>query len=214
MKIRTLIADDHTLVCECLCAVLEKFPEIELVGRTADGGELVPMTCELRPDLVIMDIGMRELSGVDIVRRIIASSPGTKVLLLSTHADRKFVSDALKAGACGLLLKSCTGEEMMTAIRTVVRDGTYLSADLHGHELSEAHSLGAARAHDAVLTPREEEVLLLLARGKSSKAIAEHLGISSKTVETHRMHVMKKLKLTSIAGLTKYALRERLLPLE
>lgn len=214
MTIRIMLADDHTLIRECLFALLAKVSGFELAGEAATGSDAVQLAQELRPDVVVMDLAMNDMGGIDATRLIAARLPQVKVLILSMHADRRFVAEAFNAGAVGFALKGSSSDELVAAIRAVAAGETYLSPGLQGTDGAAMHGVGACRAQHAVLTPREEEVLVLLAQGKSSRMIAEILRISSKTVETHRMHLMKKLKVTSIAALTKYAIRQGLLGLD
>ena len=212
MKIRIILADDHTLIRECLRVLLEKCPDIELVAEAANGTDAVRLALELRPDLVLMDIGMKGLNGIEATRRIVSACPGIKILILSMHGDRRFLAEALNAGAGGFLLKNCVSKEILSAVRAVMDNGSYLSPELQamaGRERRDADWL-----MKTVLTPREHEILLLLAQGETSKEIAVLLQISAKTVETHRAHIMKKLEINSIAALTKYAIREGFLLLD
>lgn len=213
-KMRTILADDHTLIRECLSAILERSPQLQVIAEAASGSEAVRLSHELQPDLVIMDIGMKEVNGIEATRCIVSGSPDTKVLILSMHADRRYVSEALDAGACGFLLKSCTTEEIFAAINMVAANDTYVCDEMRGMVERDAEKRGSDQRQEDVLTSREREVLVLLAQGKSTRGIADLLQISPKTVETHRTHVMKKLKLTNIASLTKYSIRRGLLSLD
>ncbi|GFO64625.1 DNA-binding response regulator [Geomonas paludis] len=207
---KILLADDHTLIRECLIAMIEKAPGLEVVAQAGSGMEAVRLTYELKPDLVLMDLVMPDGNGIEASRCILSAFPDTKVLMLSMYGDARSVRQALEAGGKGFLVKSCPSEEILEAVRVVSDNGFYLSSHLQGvleHELHPA-------AGKLPLTSREEEVLVLMAQGKTSREIAAQLQISPKTVETHRMHLMKKLNLTNIASLTKFAIREGLLPLE
>ncbi|QWV98497.1 response regulator transcription factor [Geomonas nitrogeniifigens] len=207
---KILLADDHTLIRECLIAMLEKSPELEVVAQAASGMEAVRLTYDLQPDIVLMDLVMPDGNGIEASRCILSAFPEMKVLILSMYGDARSVRQALDAGARGFLVKSSPSDEIIEAIRIVSDNGFYLSSHVQGvleHELASA-------AGRLPLTSREEEVLVLMAQGRNSREIAALLQISPKTVETHRMHLMKKLNLTSIAGLTKYAIREGLLPLD
>ncbi|MBJ6750600.1 response regulator [Geomonas anaerohicana] len=207
---KILLADDHTLIRECLIAMLEKAPGLEVVAQAASGMEAVRLAYELQPDLVLMDLVMPDGNGIEASRCILSAFPDIKVLMLSMYGDARSVRQALDAGAKGFLVKSCPSEEIVDAVRIVSDNGFYLSSHLQGvleHELQ-------AAAGKLPLTSREEEVLVLMAQGKTSREIAAQLQISPKTVETHRMHLMKKLNLTNIASLTKFAIREGLLPLD
>lgn len=212
MNIRTLIADDHQIVREGFRRMLDQEPGIEVIGEAGTGTKTVEMVRELTPDVVVMDISMPGLNGVDATARIKREVPSTKVLCLSMHTDRRFVMAVIRAGASGYILKDCCGEELCRAIRAVARNDFYLSPQIAHFVVDE--SLGGkdnkgASAY-AVLTPRERQVVQLLAEGKNAKAIALALGISVKTVEAHRHNVMQKLKIHSLAELTKYAIKEGL----
>ncbi|MBJ6800055.1 response regulator [Geomonas propionica] len=207
---KILLADDHTLIRECLIAMIEKAPGLEVVAQAASGMEAVRLTYEKQPDVILMDLMMPDGNGIEASRCILSAFPDMKVLMLSMYGDARSVRQALDAGAKGYLVKSCPSDEILEAVRIVSDNGFYLSSQLQGvleHELPTA-------AGKLPLTAREEEVLVLMAQGKTSREIAAHLQISPKTVETHRMHLMKKLNLTNIASLTKFAIREGLLPLD
>jgi len=182
------------------------------VGEAADGRTAIQCVQELNPDVVVMDITMPDMNGMAATRQIIRERSRAKVLILSMHADRRFVAETLGAGAAGYLLKDGAFEELVLAIRTVVAGKTYLSPDIAGLMVDEyKQRLSSAKpAVVPVLSAREREVLQLLAEGQSTKQIAAELGVSVKTIETHRQQIMTKLNLDSIAELTKYAVREGL----
>ena len=216
MSIRILLADDHKIIREGLRALLQQQPDIEVIAEAEDGRKAVQLAVELKPDVAILDIGMPNLNGIEATRKMIQDVPGIKVVGLSMHSDRRFVSEMFKAGASGYLLKDCALEELARAIRAVVENRMYLSPGIAGividdyvHHLSSADGIPAA-----MLSSREREVLQLLAEGKSSKQIALRLNVSVKTVETHRLNIMRKLDVYSVAELTKYAVREGLTSLE
>lgn len=216
MSIRVLLSDDHRIVREGIRTLLEKEPDIEVVGEAEDGRSTVELAKKLKPQVVVMDITMPDLNGMDATRKIIEELPGVKVLALSMHTDQRFVERMLKAGATGYLTKDCASKELTRAIRTVVRNETYLSpsiADIvrrdYLHQVKKADTSGLS-----ALTARERETLQLLAEGKTTAEIAVHLGVSVKTIETYRQHIMQKLNLHSLAALTKYAIREGLTSLE
>ena len=212
MGIRILLADDHRIVLEGLKKLLEQEPDMEVVGESGNGLLAIDASRELRPDIVIMDIGMPDLNGIEATRQIVRDCRGTKVIGLSMHSAEKYVKQMLKAGAWGYLLKDCAGDELVTAVRTVAGGRKYLSPavanvvlDSYAHEPMEQG--GSAFA---VLTQREREVLQLLAEGRTTKQIGRSLHISPKTVEAHRLRVMGKLNMNSVAKLTKYAVMEGL----
>jgi DNA-binding NarL/FixJ family response regulator len=216
MRIRILLADDHKVLRAGLRSLIEKESGFEIVGEAADGREAVRKDKELSPDLVIMDIGMPELNGIEATRQIRGSRKSARVLILSMQADRQFVVRAFSAGACGYLLKDCAFEELIQAIRVVMGGKPYVSPSISGVVIEDyVKQFHAAPAADfPELTDREREVLQLVAEGGSTKEIADHLKVSVKTVETHRQQIMKKLHLNSVAALTKYAIREGLTSLQ
>jgi DNA-binding NarL/FixJ family response regulator len=216
MSIRILLVDDHKIVREGLRSLLEKQPDMKVIAEAGDGRTAVQLTKELLPDVVVMDIAMPDLNGIEAAGRITAEAPGVKVVALSMHAERRFVVRILRAGASGYLVKDCAFEELVRAVRAVIAGQTYLSPDIASivvkdyiSRLSETNS-----AFFPLLTVREREVLQLLAEGRSTKGIASSLQVSVKTIETHTRHIMEKLNIRSIAELTKYAIREGLTSLE
>jgi DNA-binding NarL/FixJ family response regulator len=214
--IRVLISDDHKIVRDGIKTLIEKEADIEVIAEAENGSETIRLAKKLRPGVVIMDVMMPEMNGMDATRKIIKEIPGVRVIGLSMHSERRYILGMLEAGASGYLLKDCTFEELATAIRHVAAGNTYLSpriADLvvKGYldtTQNPAHSSGS------ILTSREREVLQLLAEGTETKKIASHLDLSVKTVETHRRNMMVKLNMRSIAELTKYAVREGLASIE
>ena len=218
MSIRILIADDHAVVRQGLCSLLGQEPGMTVVGEVADGRSAVRLSTELAPDVVIMDITMPDMNGIEATHQIKTSSPGIKVVALSIHSDRRMVARMLAAGASAYLTKDSPFEELTRALRTVIGNQTYLSppiADTVTKEyvrrlLKEDES--SSPAPD--LSEREREVLQLLAEGNSTKQVASELHVSDKTVETHRRQIMRKLNLHSLAKLTKFAIREGLTSLE
>ena len=210
MSITILLADDHKIMREGLRSLLEKRSDMEVVAEAEDGTTTVNLARELKPDLVIMDVTMPDMNGMEATRRIIAELPRVKVIALSMHSDRRFVAGMLSAGASGYLLKDCAFEELERAIRSVLTNRTYLSPGITGIVVREYvnHLEKTEGSAFFVLTPREREVLQLLAEGKSTKQIAFCLHVSTKTIETHRRQIMNKLNVGSTAELTKYAIRE------
>lgn len=213
---KVLLADDHRMMRDGLRAVLER-DGFKVVGEAATGHEALALAHSLIPDVVIMDIAMPELNGIDATRKLTKELPHVKVIALSMNADRRYVIAMLEAGAVGYLLKNEASEELLRAISAVMRGQTYVSPGVAGdvidHAMGRRPRAGAAAA-EKPLSPREREVLQLLAEGKSSKEIANVLAIALPTVETHRRQLMSKLKLRSIAELTKYAIREGLTSVE
>jgi DNA-binding NarL/FixJ family response regulator len=208
---KVILADDHRMVRDGLRAVLER-AGVEVVGEAATGHEAVAEVRRKRPDVVVMDIGMPDLNGIDATKRMVLELPGTKVLGLSMNADRRYVIAMLEAGAVGYLLKNSASEELLNALEAVVRGETYLSSAITGTVVARAlqGSPTTRLSEERPLTVREREVLQLVAEGKSSKEIGVILHIAVPTVETHRRQIVEKLNLRTIAELTKYAIREGL----
>ncbi len=217
MTIRVLLADDHDIVRHGLRALLEKESDMGVVGEASDGREAVELATKLRPNVVVMDISMAELNGIDATRKVTEECSNTHVIALSMHSDVRFVSRMLDAGARGYLLKDCAFEELVQAIRDVCNNKMFLSPGITGVVVEDyrrrLHSEDTTVAAPA-LTPREREVLQQLAEGKSTKEMAHAFSVSIKTIETHRQNIMNKLDLRSVAELTKYAIREGLTSLE
>ncbi len=212
MSIRIILADDHKIIRDGLRSLLEKQKDMEVVAEAEDGRTAVKQVQKLLPDVVIMDISMHDLNGIEATRQIIAKSPRIKVLALSMHSDKQFIAGILSAGASGYLMKDSTFKELINAIRVVVSNQIYLSPRIAGIVTEDYvnYLTAADSSPHSVLTAREREILQLLAEGKSTKQIALLLRVSVKTIETHRQRTMDKLGIYSIAGLTKYAIREGL----
>jgi DNA-binding NarL/FixJ family response regulator len=213
--IRVIIADDHMIVRDGLRSLLERQPDMEVVAEANNGREALKQTKNLLPDVVVMDIGMHELNGIEATRQIVGKSPVVKVLALSMYSDKRFIIGMLKAGASGYMLKDSAFRELVYAIRVVVSNKVYISPSIAG-VLAEDYLENLAEKDNsvhAILTSREVEVLQLLAEGKSTKQTASILGVSTKTIETHRKNIMKKLEIDNIVDLAKYAIREGIIPL-
>ena len=213
MSIRILIADDHKIMRDGLRSLLEKQDDMEIVAEAENGRKAVLLALEKIPEVVIMDISMPDMNGIEATRQIVAGQPGIKVIALSMHSDKRFVVRIFQAGAVGFLLKDCAWEDLTRAIRSVLGGQNYLSPEIAGVMIEDFVHHYASPADSPVspqLTGREREVLQLVAEGWSTKKIAEHLYVSVKTVETHRRQIMKKLDIYSVADLTKYAIREGL----
>lgn len=211
MAIRVLVADDHRIMRQGLRALFAAMPDVEVAGEAVNGRDAVQLALRLRPDVVVMDVTMPDLNGIDAARQIAAAAPEVRVVGLSMHADHRFVAEMLRAGSAGYVLKDGAFEELQEALRTVAAGGSYLSPSL-SRPAGRPPALppaGAASAFSA-LTAREREVLQLLAEGRGTREIAGLLFVSVKTVETHRQHIMAKLGLRSLPELTKYAIREGL----
>jgi DNA-binding NarL/FixJ family response regulator len=212
MGVRIILAEDHRITREGLVNLLEERSDMQVVGEAENGREAVRLATELSPDLVIMDVTMPDLNGIDATRIITSGSNNTKVIALSMYSDKQFVQGMIQAGASGYLLKDCAFEELVSAIQAVIQGDTYLSPGIAGIVVQDyLNKLTTDRSSaDTVLTNREREVLQLIAEGNSTKEIAARLSVSVKTVETHRRQIMEKLGIFSIAELTKYAIREGL----
>jgi two-component system response regulator NreC len=212
MGIRIILADDHTIVRHGLNKLIQQQEDMEVIAQTADGHSTVELTRELSPDMVIMDIGMPDLNGIDATQQIIREFPQVKVIGLSMHSGKKFVIEMLKAGASGYLLKDCALEELTTAIKAVASGKSYLSPSITDVVVENyvRHSQKKESSAFSLLSQREREVLQLMAEGKTTKQIGLKLHISPKTVEGHRLRIMEKLNMDSVAKLTKYAIQEGL----
>ncbi|MFA4828991.1 MAG: response regulator transcription factor [Thermodesulfovibrionales bacterium] len=210
MRVRILLADDHTILREGLCALLAKQRDFQIVAEAANGRTAVRLTRELSPDVVVMDVNMPDLNGIEATRQIITGNPGIKVIALSMYSEKQFVVEMLKAGAAGYMLKDSAFEELVHAINTVIQGQFYLSSGIATFVLKDYlhKSSGGDFSAFSMLTGREREVLQLITEGKTTKEIASILNVSTKTIETHRQQIMKKLNVYSIAELTKYAIRE------
>ena len=212
VSLRIVLADDHRIIREGLRALLEKKTDAEVIAEAEDGRTAVELSRKLKPDVVIMDITMPDLNGIEATRQIVNETSDIKVIALSMHSDKKFVIEMLSAGASGYMLKDSAFEELDKALHTVINDQTYMSpkiADIVGRN----YMRYVARKDYAVsqdLTNKEREVLQLIAEGKTTKQIASALHVNIKTVATHRRQIMRKLDIKSIAELTKYAIREGL----
>jgi DNA-binding NarL/FixJ family response regulator len=218
MSIRIILADDHAILRHGLSKLFQQGEEgedFQVVGQTQDGRSTVELARELLPDVVVMDIAMPDLNGVEATRQIARECPQVNVIGLSMHSSSKYVREMFRAGAKGYLLKDCPFEELTQAIRLVVEGKTYVSPSV-SHTVVEDYISKPEHSKSAfqVLSQREREVLQLLAEGNTTKQVARQLFISPKTVEAHRLRIMNKLQIDNLAKLTKYALQEGLTPLE
>jgi len=216
MTIRVVIADDHNVVRKGIRDLLSDEDDIAVIGEARNGQEAVDLATALQPDVVVMDIAMPEMTGVEATRKIIVEHPGTKIIGLSMHTDRRYTSELLKAGASGYLPKDGAFEELEQAVRAVMAGEVYLSPRIAAGLVDEyvRQPRDAAPSVFERLTAREREVLQLMAEGQATKEIAATLHVSVKTVETHRRQIMEKLNIYSVAELTKYAIREGLTSIE
>lgn len=206
-----MLVDDHKILREALRTILDKAADLAVVAEAADGNSAIENARQARPDVVVMDIGLPGLNGIEATRRILADNPAIKVLALSTFADRRMVLQILEAGASGYVVKAAGAEELLRAIRAIAQGKTYLCQEVAGAVVDAARG-GPARAGRSkeALGRRESEVLTLLAEGRTSPEIAARLHIATSTVEVHRRNIMRKLGLHTVAELTKYAIRHGL----
>jgi len=210
VEIKILLCDDHRIFREGLKNLIAPLKAFRVVGEAADGAEAVELTARLRPDVVVMDISMPVLNGIAATRRIVAADKKARVVALSMHSEKRYVLEALRAGARGYLLKESAFEELAAAVRSVCAGKTYLDPSVASSVVESCLASGLSEPRYSPLSDREKEVLQLIAEGKSTKQLALLLKVSVKTVETHRNRLMEKLGIHSVAGLTKYALREGL----
>jgi len=205
MTATVLLADDHKILREGLRTLIEKQKGLRVIAEAETGRSTIALADELQPDIIIMDISMPDINGIEATARILARHPRIRIIGLSMHSDKQFVTKMLAAGASGYLLKHCASDEVIGAIGTILEDRIYLSPKIVGVDLQDFRG---PKESAPELTSREREVLQLLAEGHSNKEMASRLGVSDKTVEKHREHIMEKLNLRTIAELTKYAIRE------
>ncbi|MEI6564133.1 MAG: response regulator transcription factor [bacterium] len=213
MALRIVIADDHKIVRESFRALLESDSQFEVIADVSDGEIAVTTVLSLKPDIVVMDMTMPNLNGVEATRQILKQLPDTRIIALSMHSHPRFVLAMLRAGAAAYILKTSKAQELIKAIRTVAKGKSYISEGLEMRpEDSASHDIPSPECDVplAKLSSRERQVLTLIADGYDSHAIGSKLGVANKTVSTHREHIMSKLHINNIAGLTKYAVREGL----
>jgi DNA-binding NarL/FixJ family response regulator len=216
MAIRVLIVDDHAIMREGLRTLIAGRDDMDVVGEASDGASALQLAASLAPDVVVLDVSMPGMNGIETARRLCARCPGIRIVALSAHADRRFVAEMLRAGACGYLPKDDAFDELALAVRAAVAGKTYVGPGIAGDVLRDYVSRLPERLpkpHET-LSAREREVLVSLAEGRSVKETAYAMGISSKTVETFRHRLMRKMNFRVPADLTKYAIREGLIPLD
>ena len=216
MDIKILLADDHKITRDGLKALLESQKNMIVIGEAENGRQAVRLALDLCPDVIVMDINMPELNGIEATRQIVAELPDTKIIALSMYSDKRYVVGMLKAGVSGYLLKNCAFDELVSAISAVVANQNYMSQKIADTVMKDyANILESSDSSPAsTLTAREREVLQLIAEGLKTKDIAARIHVSVKTVETHRQQIMRKLNAKSVAELTKIALREGLTSLD
>lgn len=210
VPITVILADDHSILREGLRSVLEPNPEIEVVGEADNGRDTVALARRLEPDLVVMDITMPDLNGIDATRKLGELGLGCKVLALSGHSEELYVRGMLQAGAAGYMLKDCASDEVVQAIQEIMRGKMYVSPQIASMVVADYASQLGGPAAGPSLSTREREVLQLIAEGMRTANIADRLSVSVKTIESHRRNLMEKLDVRTVAGLTKYAIRQGL----
>jgi DNA-binding NarL/FixJ family response regulator len=212
--LRVVLVDDHALVRAGIRALLERIQGVEVVAEAGDGREALELIRQLKPDILLLDIAMPVLSGLDVLRDATARFPEVRVIILTVHETEEYAVYALRSGAAGFVAKSAASEELELALKTVERGERYLSPEISQHAFLEHHLGGSARPISVDLTPRQREVLELIAKGYSTKNIARSLEISAKTVESHRAQLMERLQIHDVAGLVRYAIRTGLIKID
>jgi DNA-binding NarL/FixJ family response regulator len=206
---RILVVDDHDIIRLGLKQLLESRSGWEICGEAATGNEAVMLAKRFKPHIIVMDIGMPELNGIEATRKIRELLPQTKIVVLTMHFSDQLIGEIVGAGACGYILKSDADRELVAAVETVASGGSYFTPEA-ANTLRGPHGMPASSAFERRITPREREIVQLLAEGKSSKDVAVSLGISVKTAETHRANAMRKLELHSITELVRYAIKNKI----
>ncbi len=216
MNIRILIADDHSIVRDGLKALVEKEEGLEVVAEASNGLEAIRLVQKFAPDIVVMDVAMPDLNGIEATRQLTANDPSVKIIALSMHSDRRFVIEMLRAGAMGFMLKDSAFEELVDAIKNIYKGRTFLSSSIMDVVVTDyvRNLAGTDSPAYNQLSDRERQVLKLLAEGKTVKEIGYILDVSAKTVETHRLNIRDKLGISSLAELTKFAIREGITTLD
>ncbi len=214
-KIRVLLADDHTILRKGLRSLLEDEADIDVVAEARDGVETLDRAGQLRPDVILMDITMPDINGLEATRQIVKSQPNVRVVMLTMHENDAYIQQALRAGAAGYVVKQAAVTELVAAVRAVYRGDFYLSPSVSRKLVNWFVQQADPPQDDPYwrLTDRERQVLSLIAQGDTTREIARKLYVSMKTVETHRMHLMKKLNLHTVADLTRYAVHKDLIPM-
>jgi len=216
MNIKILLADDHKITRDGLKSLLDSQNNMNVIGEAENGRQAVRLALDLAPDVIVMDINMPELNGIEATRQIVSELPGTKIIALSMYSDKRYVVGMLKAGVSGYLLKNCAFDELVSAISAVVANQNYMSQKIADTVMKDYASILESNDNSPVssLTGREREVLQLIAEGLKTKDIAARIHVSVKTVETHRQQIMRKLNARSVVELTKIALREGITSLD
>lgn len=217
MAITILLADDHKILREGLCSLIHNQPGMEVIGEADDGASAIQLAHKLKPDIIVMDINMPGTDGIDATYRISKELPNTKIIALSMYPKRSFVTEMLKAGASGYVLKEKAFDDLTKAINAVMAGDTYLCSKITSlvvNDYINKQLLNDSPDTQTPLTKREQQILRIIVEGQNTKQIARALHISSKTVDTHRRNIMQKLKLHSLPELTKYAIRSGISPIE
>ena len=209
-----MLADDHALVRAGIRALLERIQGVEVLAEAGDGREALELIKELNPDIVLLDIAMPVLSGLDVLREVTASFPQVRAIILTVHETEEYAVYALRSGAAGFVPKSAASEELELALKTVSRGERYVSPEISKHVVLDHALEASARPMSVDLTPRQREVLEMIAKGYSTKDIARSLEISAKTVETHRAQLMDRLQIYDVAGLVRYAIRTGMIKID
>jgi DNA-binding NarL/FixJ family response regulator len=216
--IRVVLADDHNLVRAGIRLLLERIQDVEVVGEASDGRSALELITREKPDVALLDIGMPELNGLEAADRVSRQAPQTRLVILSMHASETYVAQALKLGVAGYVLKEACADELPILLRAVMRGDTYLSPGISKQVVETLRAQlgpsGPGSPLAEVLTPRQREILQMVAEGKSTKEIAYRLGLSGKTVETHRLQIMQRLDIHDVPGLVRYAMRAGLVSWE
>jgi len=212
-KVRVFLVDDHTLVRQGIAALTYGHDDIEIVGQCGTGADLLRQAPASRPDVIVLDISLPDINGVDLCRKITRRMKNTAVLILTMHVEDEYAVEALRSGAMGYLIKEAASDQLINAIRAVARGESYLGASISPQVLERVRQPGKTGPY-AMLTPRQRQILQLIAKGNSNRRTAEILGISVKTVDTHRWKLMKALDIHDQASLIKYAIRNGLVGLE
>jgi DNA-binding NarL/FixJ family response regulator len=215
--VRVILADDHALVRGGIRTMLENLPQsVEVVGEASDGREVLELVKSLHPDLVVMDIGMPGLNGLEATERLLKEFPDLRIIILSMHQNEEYVWRALRAGACGYLLKKAAIAELETAMQRLLEGEVYVSREISNRLLKKfpKHGINEMKSPVEQLTERQREILQLIAEGRNTKEIADILKLSAKTVEYHRMKLMDRVNIHDIPGLVRYALQVGLIPME
>ncbi len=210
MTIEILVVDDHKIVMDGLCSLITGLSGYRIIGRATNGRQAIDIACRAKPDIIIMDLSMPEMNGIDATSCILKEIPSSKIIMLSMYSDKRFVIGSLQAGASGFLLKDCAFKELSQALEAVRSGQTYLSPQIASTVVHDYRRRLIAENTEKTLTTKEREVLQLLAEGYSTREIADKLFVSIKAIEGRKRKVTQKLRINSVAGLVKYAIREGL----